>query len=491
MIDLFDVIKTISILWLILDWSIRILSVFIVPRNRRPSASLAWLMLIFLIPTLGFLLFIIIGNPKLPLSRRQAQENLDDSMRQTTNQLRQRGAFSDLEATNISKNYAHVAQLSNNLTGLSPLKGNSISVLSDYDEILKSIVRDIDQAKKYIQLEYYIVAFDSSSEQIIEALGRAVKRGVDTRVLYDWWASMRTPGYKKMRAALDSHNILHLPILPFRPPGWGYVRPDLRNHRKLIAIDGRCGYVGSQNLIQRNYHRKDELYYDEVVSRIEGPVVLQLSAVFISDWYAETGKKLGQDQMKLTAEDVKPRGDSVAQILPSGPGYDDENNLKVFTAMIHAAKKSITIVNPYFVPDEALMTAITSAAQRGVQVTMINSEAIDQWLVAHAQRSFYEELLKDGVQLYLYNSPILLHSKYITIDDEVAIIGSSNLDIRSFLLALEVTMINYDHQVVAQLNKVTTKYLKNSRPISLKQWQARPPRLLLLDNIARLTAALQ
>jgi len=436
-------------------------------------------------------MFIMLGNPKLPLARREAQKNLNDSIRKTTAQTHKLGYENGFASTDVAEKYGHVAALASSLSGLPPMEGNAVEVLSEYEEIIWRIVKDIDGAKKYVQLEYYVLALDETTLPVFEALGRTVDRGVDVRVMYDWWASMRTKGYRKMVDMLDEYGVLHQPMLPFRLPGRGYVRPDLRNHRKLIAIDAKIGYVGSQNLIRRNYHRKDDIYYDEIVTRIEGQVVAQISAIFISDWYAETGVMLGKKELDLKPEDLVVCGDSVVQMLPSGPGYDDENNLKVFTELIHTAKCSITIVNPYFVPDEALMTAITSASKRGVDVTMINSETIDQWAVGHAQRSFYEELLKADVKLHLYKAPILLHSKYITIDGELAVVGSSNLDIRSFLLDLEVTMISYDRKVVDQLDKVTKRYLARSKPITLGNWQSRPARLLLLDNIARLTSALQ
>lgn len=280
-------------------------------------------------------------------------------------------------------------------------------------------------------------------------------------------------------------------MLPLKMPGKGYVRPDLRNHRKLVVVDGQIGYTGSQNLVRRNYHRKDDIYYDELVVRVQGPIALQLSAVFISDWYAETGELLDYKDFGTTPTEIKSFGTSLAQLLPSGSGYDDENNLKLFTSLLYAAKQRITITNPYFVPDDALTTAITSAAKRGVSVTLINSEAMDQWMVGHAQRSFYEALLTAGVNIYLYKAPVLLHSKFITVDDDIATVGSSNMDIRSFLLNMEVTLVSYDPAVVKQLHSVEADYLSRSKKVSIAQWHKRPRRQRLLDNIARLTAALQ
>jgi cardiolipin synthase A/B len=177
--------------------------------------------------------------------------------------------------------------------------------------------------------------------------------------------------------------------------------------------------------------------------------------------------------------------------LPSGSGFDNENNLKLFTALIHAARHKLVITNPYFVPDDALMTAIVSASLRGVDVILINSEASDQFLVSNAQRSYYEQLLRAGVKIYWYPAPILLHSKHISIDDDIAVIGSSNLDIRSFELNLEVTLVCYDAQVVTQMRKIEEGYLRKSKAVALEDWQARGTPQKLFENISRLTAALQ
>lgn len=184
-------------------------------------------------------------------------------------------------------------------------------------------------------------------------------------------------------------------------------------------------------------------------------------------------------------------GDILCQVLPSGSGFENENNLKLFTSLIHAAQKTLVITNPYFVPDDALMTAIASAAWRGVDVTLMNSEAVDQFLVGNAERSYYEDLLAAGVKIYQYNLPTLLHSKTISIDDDIAVIGSSNLDMRSFHLNLEVTMICYNAQVVADLRQIEANYIRKAKQIHLKEWQARSVRHIFFENIARLTAALQ
>ena len=181
----------------------------------------------------------------------------------------------------------------------------------------------------------------------------------------------------------------------------------------------------------------------------------------------------------------------LCQVLPSGSGFATDNNLKLFGGLIHAAQHTLTITNPYFVPDDSLLMAVTAAAQREVDVTLITSTVADQFWVAHAKHSFYEELLRAGVKIVRYRSPVVLHAKHMTIDDDIAIIGSSNMDLRSFTLNMEVTLAVYDKQVVADLREVEAGYLRESTPLLLNEWETRPLSEKLFENVARLTAALQ
>ncbi|MEK7594405.1 MAG: cardiolipin synthase [Patescibacteria group bacterium] len=484
-------ISSVGVIWLALNWLIIVMALFVVPRNRKPTAGTAWLLLIFFFPIFGIILYLILGNPKLPKARRDAQKTLNGLIDSAIKDLKKHRDSSGLLEAEVPQKYESLAKLSTALSHLPVFEGNHVELIPEYNNVIDQIVNDIDNAEHYVHLEYFIIAIDDITLPIFDALASAVKRGVIARVMYDSFATHRYPRWKEMIKRLESDGVIVQAMLPFKLPTRGYVRPDLRNHRKLVVIDGHTGYTGSLNLVQRDYHRKDEIYYDEMVVRMQGPIVLQLAAVFVTDWYSETGELLDYRTMGVLSSNIKSYGDSLAQVLPSGPGYENENNLKLFTALIHRAQKKIIITNPYFVPDDALTTAITSAAIRGVEVIMINSEVMDQKLVGHAQRSFYESLLKVGVKIYWYNSPVLLHSKFMTIDGEVATIGSSNLDIRSFILNLEVTLISYDAKVVRNLNKIEAKYIKNSKQVTLEQWRQRPKRQQLFDNIARLTSALQ
>jgi cardiolipin synthase len=328
---------------------------------------------------------------------------------------------------------------------------------------------------------------------VIDALVRARERGVVCRVLIDHLSNLllRGPVLKRLGAAgIPVHQTL--PASPFSNQ-WN--RFDLRNHRKIVVVDGVVGFTGSQNLIEDTYHKRNNIrkgiHYIELVVRVTGPVAREFNAAFITDWYSETEELLDERSAPEMRGRIPVTGEVLCQVLPSGPGFEHNNNLMLFVALLHAARRRITIVNPYVVPEETILLALTSAAQRGVEVTLIVSEIGDQFLVEHAQGSYYEELLKAGVKIYRYQAPVILHSKSISIDDDIAVIGSSNLDIRSFELNLEITLVCYDTQVVADLRKLEEEYLRCSRPLHLEEWQARPLHTKLFNNLARLTSALQ
>ncbi len=476
------------VLSFLLDWVLRIGFLLYIPRKRKPTSAIAWLLVIFLLPGLGILLFLIIGSPKLSRYRRRKQREVDTLIANATKNIENDlGSLSEHEKDRI----ASIASLNRSLSKLPATAGNSFTVLPEYNKAIDDIVAEIKRSKEFVHLEYFIIALDETTQPIFDALGDAVKRGVAVRVMFDAMGYHAYPRRREMKKLLTRLGIEWHMMLPVRLTPKRYNRIDLRNHRKILVIDDRVAYLGSQNLIDRTYHRKDKIFYDELVVKMTGPIVRHCSAIFAGDWYAETNERLS----KIT--DPKHRalpdktGDVVAQLVPSGSGYETLNNSKLFVSLIHKAQKSIVITNPYFVPDEAILDAVTTASLRGVDVTIINSEAMDQWMVGHAERSYYQELMEAGVAIYLYKQPVLLHSKHLTIDDDIAVIGSSNMDIRSFELNLECVVVAYDKSVVKDLQKVQKYNISKSRKVTLASWRKRSAWAKFLDSIARLTAALQ
>jgi cardiolipin synthase len=474
----------------IIGWLIMLAMLFIVPVNRKPSSATAWLLLIFLLPYVGLIIFLLIGSPKLSRKRRAMQRTMNDIVHKSVEEDKQRADLAVVLNQAIPSRYQPFVQLNDQLGSMPAVPFNSVELLPDYLVAIARIAEEIDRAERYLYIEYFALSRDEDTEAVFSAMERAQQRGVRVCVLMDHLGSRKYPHFKEMRKKLLAADIEYHLSLPLHFFGSKYTRIDLRNHRKIVVIDGQVGFTGSQNMIKRNYFRKDAIYYDELVARVSGPVVRELEAAFLTDWYSETGVMLTHHIGEALY--VPPVSDNIlCQVLPSGPGFDNENNLRLFTGLIHASRQKLVITNPYFVPDDALMTAITSAAIRGVDVSLFNSEASDQFLVSHAQRSYYEQLFEAGVNIYWYQAPILLHSKHMTIDDDIAVIGSSNLDIRSFELNLEVTLICYDPKVVSQLREVEAVNLKKSRIVTIQEWKERSLRNRFFDGVARLTAALQ
>ena len=231
-------------------------------------------------------------------------------------------------------------------------------------------------------------------------------------------------GYRlaKRLRALGVGVVAMLPVHPFQ--GRVMARFDLRNHRKIAVIDGETGYTGSQNLIEADF--KTGLVFEEMMIRVTGPAVLELQFVFLADWFVETG-------LMLEGPEVLPEptqtGAVAVQTLPSGPDFPTQNNQRLFVSMVHEADRSVHLSTPYFIPDEPLLQAMQTAAQRGVEVHLILPRSPDSFLVSRAQRAYYGPLLAAGVLIHLYR-PAFLHSKFLCVDGEIAVVGSSNFDMR-------------------------------------------------------------
>jgi cardiolipin synthase len=477
-----------AVLVLLLDLTIRIAAIIIVPRNRRPTAAMAWLLAIYFIPIIGVFLFLLIGNPRLPRKRRRKQERINEYIHDTSASL----DFGTLRPHAPSW-FTSLVTLNRNL-GAMPLAGdNSAQIISDYQESLDAMADAIRAAERYVHVEFYILQADESTDNFFRALEEVAARGVPVRVLLDHWANRGKPKYRQTIKRLDAMGAHWRLMLPVQPLKGKYQRPDLRNHRKLLVVDGRVAFTGSQNVTDSTYNLRKNirrgLHWVDLMARIEGPVVASVNAVFLSDWYSETDEVLTDD---VDLFDVRSGpGDLDCQIVPSGPGFEFQNNLKLFAGLLYAAQRKIIVVSPYFVPDEALLLAITTACQRGIHVELFVSEEGDQAIVYHAQRSYYEALLRAGVKIWMYKRPYILHTKSLTIDDEVAIIGSSNMDMRSFGLNMEISMLVRGEEFVRQMRGVEDVYRSQSRELTLEEWEKQPLRSTVLDNLARLTSALQ
>ena len=469
-------------------FSIAILALGLVPEGRRPGSAMAWLLLIVLLPVIGLLLFLLIGSPFVPRKRREEQHVAGELIRSGLSHVPALPPAPDRPGWLDS-----VMVLNRRLGWMPSTQNNTAELFSNYEESIQAKADLVRTAERYVHVEYFMMCRDSTTESFFQALLEVAARGVKVRVLYDHVSTFGLPGYKEMLATFDQAGIEWHPMLPIRPLKGEFRRPDLRNHRKIVVVDGRVGFVGSQNMIDSSYHNKKHeaagRKWRELTTKVEGPAVQSMSLVFASDWYLETKEKL-RDYVQAE-EFPDDLGDLTCQIVPSGPGFPNENNLRLFNTLIYGAQQRLSITSPYFVPDDSLLYAITTAAQRGVAVELFVSEQGEQFMVSHAQASYYRFLLEAGVRIFQYPYPAVLHAKHFSIDDHTAVIGSSNMDIRSFNLDFEVSMMCTGPSFVAKMREVEDMYRSLSRELTLEEWKKRPLSQRWFDNVMRLTSAVQ
>ena len=479
------------VLLAVADLVIRVLAVGIIPGNRRPTTAMAWLLGIFFVPFVGIILFLLFGNFKLSSRRRQQQQDVNDRVRAGIS------ALADVESDYPGPDWVRsAAELNRRLGSLPMVDGNSVDLIPGYPDSILEMTKAVRKAKKFVNAEFYIMSTDHITDDLMTALEEAAERGVEVRVLFDHIGTLRVKGYRNLLKRLRAGKIQWKRMLPLLPIHGQWRRPDLRNHRKIMVIDGEVAFTGSQNLIEPSYnnprHRKVGREWVELMARLRGPIVPTLNVVFTTDWLSETDESLEaqlEAQLELPAETAP--GNVTAQVVPSGPGFSTENNLRLFNTLIYSAQHRISICSPYFVPDDSLLYAITTAAQRGVDVELFVSEKGDQFLVHHAQQSYYQALLEAGVRIYLYKAPFVLHAKHFTVDDEVAVLGSSNMDMRSFSLNMEVSVMLLGADIVNSMRAVEDTYRDISHELRLEDWMRRPLAARYVDNVARLTATVQ
>jgi cardiolipin synthase len=484
-----------TILSWVIDVGIRVLLLGIVPGGRRPAVAMAWLLVIFFLPLPGLVLFLLLGSFRLGGQRRSRQRSVNEALGRATSHLELPN-----DAGQAPLYVATAAQLTRNLTSFPMLDGNHFEFITDYRASMRRMTEDIDRARDYVNLVFYITALDPKgregyANEVLDALERAKARGVTVRILFDHVASLRVPGYRKLIRRLDAAGLEYHPAMPVMPLRGKYQRPDLRNHRKILVVDGLIGYTGSQNMIEPGYkrrsaHRMGRQWVD-LMARITGPTVASLDLVFATDWYSETGDPLEGKLRDPTEEELTEQDGSIAQVVPSGPGFSNENNLRLFNHLFYAAKRRLVVVSPYLVPDDSMLYALTTAAQKGVHVELFVCRKADQFMVHHAQQSYYDALLAAGIRIWRYPDPNVLHAKLFTVDDDVAVFGSSNMDMRSFSLNMEVSVLTVGAEMVASLTEVIEQYREVSEELMKEEWDARPRAERWVDNVFRLTSALQ
>ena len=733
--------------WVVLEYAIKIVALGVIPENRRPSSSTAWLVLIFFLPLVGLPLYLFLGSPWVQGKRYQQQVAATRTTLAYTRNLPDAP-----EGATPSRSLGSLLRMNRRLTGLPCVTGEVVALHSDSPSTYAAMVRAIDAATGHVHVEFYIQSWDEVTDPFYSALARAVQRGVTVRLLLDHLGSRKYPGWNQLGRRMTAAGIqwyLTMPLLPLRRR---WRRPDLRNHRKILVVDGERAFIGSHNIIDPTYRLRRNIRagrtWEDLTVEVTGSVVVEAQAVFAMDWYFESGETLdlldavpgaaealrrsrgrradpglrtlaqvtesglaaelgvgsglvrgvprhrlggrhvlrggyaqsgratvdgltgggprprgrhalgnsyaigngyaaaggyttadgytvgGRHRLKggrhrakgepdratrrdqrisgqgprsgsavptpvgsgqvgpgetgpagagrppagrasagprladrgpvdgppasrgsaapprpgyltpfhdmddsslsplvvasasvtapaplvngaipqvddsiilpeLTAQilDTAPVGtpapqpgrpDAVVnamQLVPSGPGYPTEPNLRLFLSLIQNATRRVSITSPYFIPDEALLSAMTTAAYRGVEVELFVGQESDQFIVNHAQRSYYSALLASGVRIYRYPAPTVLHAKYMTVDGEACVIGSANMDFRSFALNYEVMLLAFGGDLDDLLRENDAHYREISTELTAAQWAREPWWNKYIDNVCRLMSS--
>ena len=473
----------ISVLLLLAELGLRVLVIarVLLVGRRRPATQLAWILVIVALPLIGVVVYVLIGETTLGRRRRARHlaivARIDDYNRESAKRLPSSLPHIDLP-------WGQLAVLAESVGNTTVTTGNELVLYSEAGEAIKALADDIDAAADHCHLLFFIFLDDGAGARIAAALQRAAARGITCRLLVDAVGSR--PFLKsKLCAELRRAGVKVVAALPASALRILAARIDLRNHRKIAVIDGQIGYLGSQNIADAAFAPKAKFapWVDAMV-RVTGPATRDLQMLFIEDWYLDGGEAL--EQMLNTVAPVAPDG-MLAQVIGTGPSSRNEGLRELNHAAIHLARDELIITTPYFVPDDATAAALATAARRGVAATLVLPAVNDSPFVAAASRRLYEPLLEAGVEIHHFEAG-LLHAKTMTVDRDLAMIGSANLDRRSFELNFEVSLVVYDTNFASQLRLLQRSYMDRSTPVNADRWLRRawPRRLVPAGTLAPL-----
>jgi cardiolipin synthase A/B len=463
------------------EWIIRILMLpVIVLRKEQPTTCLAWLAVVFFEPWIGLGLYLLIGENRL--GRRQL------ARRQQLKPLLQASDYPRIESnivpTDDDDEFSILVHLAEHGCGLPVVAGNSISLMSDTDVVIDRLIEEIDAARHHVHLLFYIFQDDEVGHRVAEALERAAARGVACRVLADAVGSRQL--FRRLAPRLQKHGVRVFAMLPANLWRIPFSRLDLRNHRKLAVFDGGVAFTGSQNIVEASYGHKRAGVWHDVMARIAGPVVRQLQGIFLEDWFYASGELL-EDEALFPA--CRPDGPNAIQVVPTGPDHPTELFQDLVVRAIFLARHRVVITSPYFIPNEAMLLAMRLAALRGVQVDLAIPKRCDHRLVNAAGAFYCQHLMRFGVRVFLFQEG-MLHAKTLTIDDELAMFGSANYDIRSFSLNFELNLFVHSAEAVEAMHALQQGYLADSLQAVPGQWPPQDFGTRLKMNLAKLFSPL-
>ncbi|HEY4256213.1 MAG TPA: cardiolipin synthase [Candidatus Udaeobacter sp.] len=462
--------QVLTILWAVAFFLVHlgVIARVILRPHRDPASRVAWIVVMIVLPVIGILIYLLLGETSIG---RRRVSRLHAVLAIMPDLAKAAGMNSPNLEPKIPEAYAHLFRLGYSVNGFEPVGGNCASLLPDSNATIESIVADIDASQDHVHLIFYIWLPDNNGLKVVKALKRAARRHVTCRVMADGLGSrimIESPHWKAMQTA-------GVQVATALPIGNPLLRPlrgriDLRNHRKILVIDNRITYCGSQNCADPEFRIKARFApWVDAMMRFEGPIARQNQYLFASDWMAQ----MGGDLTPLLRQPLPPSEPGLtAQVIGTGPTVYNSAMPEVFETLLYTARRELVITTPYYVPDEAMQTALCASARRGVTTTIIFPARNDSWIVGAASRSYYSDLLAAGVRIYEYEGG-LLHAKSLTLDGEVTLIGSANMDRRSFDLNYENNILFCDPTLTGEMRRRQNAYLACSHPVTadmVSQW---------------------
>ncbi len=475
--------------WMILDavllLTILVMVVVVIMDNQDPFKTLSWILVLFLIPIGGIILYVYFGvNPKkrkmIVMKEMSDRMSLDRLIREQMILLNNKIFIRNPKLT-VKR---HLMKLLLNNSKALITEHNRIRVLNNGRQTFGSIIYELENARDHLHLEFYIIDDDQIGNRIKEILMRKALAGLDVKVLYDDLGSWSLS--RRYIRELTSSGVKVVNFMPVKTYAFAN-KLNFRLHRKIIVVDGRIAFVGGINIADR-YLRGlgNNTRWRDTHLRLEGDSVTSLQAIFLLDWNFAMNTS-DYDQKYFPEHNVKQ--DLLVQIVASGPDSDWESIMQAYFAAIATAARYVYISTPYFLPNQSILTALKTAALSGIEIKLLLPERNDSWMVWRSSRSYVKELLEAGVHVYFYLKGFT-HSKLMIVDDVFSSVGTANMDIRSFNQDFEANALIYDEEIARELRLDFEDDIDNSKEIILEDWEQRRMMDKMQESIARMFSPL-
>ncbi|MCA0959041.1 cardiolipin synthase [Muricauda ruestringensis] len=446
----------------------------IIYHGRRPSRSISWAFAIIVLPIFGAVLYYLFGMNRRKFKFFNSKE-FEKRNTYTHPKISAQDKFKSHFNEDIRKE--RLNRLISKSSNTTAKTGNKIAVLQDGAETFNELFNAMEEAKKFIHVQYYILEKGDLFDKMLDLFQQKIKEGVEIRILYDSLGSYQLRGRPKKKFQ-DIGVKIH-PIMPIRLKNLLFSL-NFRNHRKIVVIDNKIAFTGGVNVSDKYIKRKNDLgKWKDTHLKLEGPIVNDLHMVFLKDYFFASK----QEEFNITDYlfEQKSKGEIEAQVVAGGPDSKHPTIMQQYIGMMNQAKATVRIANPYFVPGEAFLQSLKITALEGVDITLLVPKKSDSKAAKFAMFSHFEELLKVGVKIYLRED--FSHSKIMVVDDDLTSIGSGNFDIRSFELNYETNILIYNTEINNELTLEFDRICKNANEVTLERFQNRGLWLKFLEGL--------